>query len=117
MPVRSIMRVRAGRTAGVASYRVAAMKSADTKNDSELTMNATSRPKTAVTTPPTDAPMASIADHVALDNALAGSSSWADVMFGMVAVRAGSKKACAETAIAVTTYAIQTWSARRTSRR
>ena len=50
---------------------------------------------------------ASIADHVALDSALAGSSSSADVMLGIVAVRAGSKNACADTVSAMTTYAIQ----------
>ena len=48
------------------------------------------------------------ADHVALDNALAGSSSSSLVTFGIVAVRAGSKNACAPTTIAMTTYAIQT---------
>lgn len=65
--------------------------------------NATSRPATAVTSPPTDAPIASIADHVALATAFAGISSSADVMFGMVATRAGSKNACAETLSAITT--------------
>lgn len=78
------------------------MKIAEMKNDAELTTKATSRPNTAVTTPPTDAPMASIADHVALESALAGSSSSPEVTFGIVAVRAGSKNACAETASAVT---------------
>ena len=78
------------------------MNAADTKNDDELTMNATSRPKIAVTAPPTDAPIASIADHVALDSAFAGSSSSPVVTLGIVAVRAGSKNACAQTATAVT---------------
>ena len=55
------------------------------------------RPASAVTRPPIDAPRASIADQVALDSALAGSSSSADVTFGIVAVRAGSKNACAPT--------------------
>ena len=41
--------------------------------------------------------MASMADHVALDSALAGSSSSAVVTFGIVAVRAGSKNADAVT--------------------
>ena len=40
------------------------MNIAEMKNDAALTMNATSRPNTAVTMPPTDAPMASIADLV-----------------------------------------------------
>ena len=79
------------------------MKAADTKNDSALTANATCWPKSAVTTPPSDAPMASIADQVALASALAGTSSSGDVMFGMVAVRAGSKNAVAETVSAITT--------------
>ena len=70
-----------------------------------------------MTRPPIDAPAASIADHVALDSAFAGISSSADVTFGMVAVRAGSKNACADTQTAVTTYAIQTSSRRRTSSR
>ena len=70
--------------------------------------NATSRPATAVTTPPIDAPTASIADHVALASALAGSSSSSLVMFGIVAVRAGSKKAEAPTVSAITAYAIHT---------
>ena len=74
-----------------------AMKIADTKNEAALRMNATLRPESAVTRPPIDAPIASIADHVALDSALAGISSSADVMLGIVAVRAGSKNACAET--------------------
>ena len=84
---------RRGRLAGVASYRVAAMKQAETKNDAALTTNATLRPTAAVTRPPIDAPSASIADQVALDSALAGSSSSADVTLGIVAVRAGSKNA------------------------
>ena len=79
------------------------MKNADAKNDSALTTNATLRPASAVTRPPIDAPSASIADQVALDSALAGSSSSAAVTFGIVAVRAGSKNACAPTATAITT--------------
>ena len=103
MPVSA--RIPAGRAdaAGVASYRVLPMKKADAKNDSALIPNATLRPATAVTRPPTEAPMASIADHVALDSALAGSSSSADVMLGIVAVRAGSKNPCAPTMTAMTT--------------
>ena len=73
------------------------MKYADAKNDAALMTNATLRPATAVTRPPIDAPIASIADQVALDSALAGISSSADVMFGIVAVRAGSKNAWAPT--------------------
>jgi len=69
------------------------MKLADQKNEAALTRNATFRPATAVTTPPSDAPSASIADQVAAASALAGSSSSSDVMFGIVAVRAGSKNA------------------------
>ena len=65
--------------------------------------NATSRPAIAVTTPPTDAPIASMADQVALDSALAGSSSSAVVKLGMIAVRAGSKNAAAATVSAITT--------------
>ena len=68
-----------------------------------LTTNATLRPASAVTRPPIDAPIASIADQVALDSALAGISSSADVMLGIVAVRAGSKNACAPTMSAITT--------------
>ena len=66
------------------------MKYADAKNDSALTVNATLRPAMAVTIPPIDAPIASIADQVALDSALAGINSSDEVTLGMVAVRAGS---------------------------
>src|SRR6266852_9285135 len=88
-------RIPAGRgdATGVASYWVRAMKNADAKNDAALTMNAMFRPATAVTSPPIDAPIASIADHVALERALAGRSSSGVVTLGMVAVRAGSKNA------------------------
>ena len=84
------------------------MKKADQKNDAALIPNATLRPARAVTRPPIDAPAASIADQVAADSALAGSSSSSDVMFGIVAVRAGSKNAVAATVSAITTYAIHT---------
>src|SRR4051794_33466035 len=94
----------AGAFAGGAELnRVWLMKNADAKNDSALMTNATFRPATAVTRPPTAAPTASIAAHVALATALAGISSSALVMFGIVDVRAGSKKACAETVSAITT--------------
>ena len=116
-PVKAARPCTGGRTGGVESYRVEAMKRHETKNDAALTVNATFLPNAAVTRPPIDAPIASIADHVALDSALAGSSSAGAVTFGIVAVRAGSKNACAATASPVTTYAIQTWSARRTSSR
>ena len=49
-----------------------------------------------------------MADHVALDSAFAGSSSSADVRFGIVAVRAGSKNAEADTVAPITRYAIHT---------
>src|SRR5262249_45502860 len=88
---------------GVELNRVRLMKMADAKNDAAFRTNATFRPDNAVTRPPTEAPAASMADHVALDSALAGISSSADVTFGIVAVRAGSKKACADTHTAVTT--------------
>src|ERR1019366_5513711 len=87
------------------------MKYADAKNDAALIAKATFRPATAATIPPSDAPTASIADHIALDKAFAGSSSSAVVMLGMIAMRAGSKNADADTVSAMTTYAIHTWSA------
>ena len=59
---------------GSAANRVLAMTTADTKNDSAFTRNAVSRPNTAVTMPPTLAPMASMADQVALESAFAVSS-------------------------------------------
>src|SRR5689334_17636730 len=111
MPLSASHPVGRGPAAGVESYFVCAMKNAEAKNDAALIANATLRPATAVTRPPIDAPSASIADQVALDSALAGSSSSGDVTFGMVAVRAGSKNACAPTMIAMTRYAIHTWSA------
>src|SRR5581483_5881567 len=108
MPVSCANPFGAGRTSGVESYRVMRIAPADQKNDSALIVKATLRPKTAVTRPPIDAPAASIADHSALDSAFAGSSSSADVTFGIVAVRAGSKNAEAQTVSAITTYAIHT---------
>src|SRR5436190_21169779 len=93
---------------GAGWYRVRPMKKAETKNDAALIAKATFRPASAVTTPPTDAPIASMADHVALDSALAGSSSSAVVKLGIIAVRAGSKNAAALTVNAITRYAIQT---------
>src|SRR5436309_3183441 len=114
-PVSAARPVRRPPAGGVASYRVPPMQYADTKNDAALIANAMLRPAIAVTSPPTDAPAASIADHVAADSALAGSSSSSLVMLGMVAVRAGSKNADAATVSAITTYAIQTSSDRRTS--
>src|SRR4029079_17144766 len=92
-----------GFAAGADANRVWLMNNADAKNDSALMTNATFRPAIAVTRPPTDAPTASIAAHVALATALAGISSSALVMFGIVAVRAGSKNAWAETVSAITT--------------
>src|SRR5947207_1802714 len=80
-----------------ATYRINAMNSAETKKDTEFTTKATLRPNTAVTRPPTDAQIASMADHVALDSALAGNNSSSLVILGIVAVRAGSKNACAAT--------------------
>src|SRR6266496_2064778 len=101
MPVSAANPLARGTTGGVASYRVAPMNTADAKNDRALTANATLRPATAVTSPPTEAPIASIADHVAADSAFAGSSSSRDVMLGIVAVRAGSKNADALTVNAI----------------
>src|ERR1700692_4835251 len=91
------------------------MNAADAKKDAALTTNAISRPAKAVTRPPIEAPIASMADHMALDTALAGINSSAEVMCGIVAVRADSKNADAETVSAMTRYAIQIWSARLTS--
>ncbi len=85
------------------SYRVWRMNAADQKNEAALITNATLRPSASVTTPPIDAPSASIADQVALDSAFAGSNSSSLVTFGIVAVRAGSKNACAVKTSAITT--------------
>src|SRR5206468_11226576 len=84
-------------------YRVFLMNRADAKKDAALISKATLRPATAVTTPPTDAPIASMADHIALASALACISSSAVVKLGMIAVRACSKNADAETVSAITT--------------
>src|SRR2546421_9924665 len=108
MPVSAANVVGRSTAGGVASYVVRPMNNADQKNDAALMPNAMSRPAIAVTMPPIDAPSASMADQVALASALAGSSSSSDVMFGIVAVRAGSKNADAETVSAITTYAIHT---------
>src|SRR5215211_7569738 len=91
MPVRARNPVGRGPASGVESYLVRAMNHAEAKNDTALIVKATLRPATAVTSPPIEAPIASIADQVALDKALAGISSSSDVRFGIVAVRAGSK--------------------------
>ena len=93
------------------------MNQAEAKNDAPLMTNAMSRPASAVTSPPTDAPIASIAAQVALDSALAGISSSLLVTLGIVAVRAGSKNAEPVTESAITTYASQTCSRVRTSSR
>src|SRR5688572_11913875 len=100
--------MRWGPAAGRESYRMRMMKIADAKNDAALMMKATLRPKMALTAPPSDAPIASIADQVALASALAGMSSSALVRFGIVAVRAGSKNAEADTVSAIRTYASHT---------
>src|SRR5436190_10840541 len=84
-------------------YWIFLMKRADAKKDAALISKAILRPATAVTTPPTDAPIASMADHIALASALAGINSSALVKLGMIAVRAGSKNADAETVSAITT--------------
>ena len=78
------------------------MKTAEAKKDSAFRAKAMLRPAAAVTRPPTDAPIASIADQVAAASALAGNNSSADVIFGIVAVRAGSKNAEAATVHAIT---------------
>src|SRR4029450_6797801 len=103
IPVSARMPSGFGAAAGVALYRVCARNHADAKNDSALTTKAVLRPASAVTRPPIDAPSASIAAQVALDSALAGSSSSGVVTLGIVAVRAGSKEGCAPTAIVITT--------------
>src|SRR5262245_56832156 len=103
IPVSARKPATRGIVGGVESYLVRLMKKADTKNDAALTTNATFRPATAVTRPPIEAPIASIADHAALDRALAGINSAADVTLGIVAVLAGSKKADAETVRDMTT--------------
>src|SRR5512140_2366210 len=92
------------------------MNAADTKNDIALMMKAVFRPAMAVTIPPIDAPMASIADQVALERAFAGTSSSRVVMLGIVAVRDGSKNAVPHVRRADTANAIHTWPGVRTSR-
>ena len=87
---------------GSALNDVRAMMTADARKDTAFTRNATLRPNSAVTTPPTPAPIASIADHVALDSALAVSSCARVVTFGITAVRAGSKKAVSDTTAPIT---------------
>ena len=68
----------------------------------EGTTNATFLPNTAVTMPPAPAPMASMADQVALESALAVRRSARVVMFGITDVRAGSKNAVADTVAPIT---------------
>src|SRR5262245_56378208 len=102
MPVIAARPAARSALGGVELKRVCVMNNAETKKEAAFNTNATLRPESAVTRPPIDAPAASMADHVALDSALAGMSSSFDVTFGIVAVRAGSKNACADTHTAVT---------------
>src|SRR6478672_1842819 len=69
----------------------AQMNSAASTNDAESIMNAASVPSVPATTPPSAAPIASIADHVAPLIALAAISSSRLTTSGVIAVRAGSK--------------------------
>ncbi len=94
----------AGRfTAGGSALKlVRPMMTADARNDTAFTRNAASRPSSAVTMPPAPAPMASMADHVALESAFAVSNSERVVTLGMTAVRAGSKNAVSDTTVPIT---------------
>src|SRR6187399_1405139 len=84
------------------------ISTADAKNDSELRTNAVSRPNAADTIPPSDAPIATIADKVLVDTALAETSSRRSTTSGTVDDRAGSKKPVVPTVTAVTRYASHT---------
>src|SRR5689334_16420282 len=103
MPMNAAIPAGGGPALRVGVYSVRRMKIADAKKEAALISKATLRPATAVTRPPSDAPIASIADHMALDNAFAGINSSAVVKLGMIAVRAGSKNADADTVSAITT--------------
>ena len=66
---------------------------AETKNDSALRINTTSRPKKAATAPPTEAPINRFTDHVAEESVFAISTSSLAAILGTTALRAGSKNA------------------------
>ena len=58
-----------------------------------MSTNTVSRPNSAATTPPTDAPTSRFTDHVADESVLATSTSSRAATLGITAVRAGSKNA------------------------
>src|SRR5437764_755527 len=108
MPMKAAIPAGGSAAVRIRRYSILRMKIADAKKEAALISKAMLRPAMAVTSPPSDAPIASIADHIALDNAFAGINSSAVVKLGMIAVRAGSKNADAHTVSAITTYAIHT---------
>src|SRR6478672_4400384 len=63
------------------------MRIADTRNESALIRNTASRPSSAATTPPTDAPTSRFTDHVAEERVLATSTSSRAVIFGSLKER------------------------------
>ena len=88
--------------------RIPANNSADSRNDTALTMKATSRPKTVETTPPTAAPTASIVPHSEPLNAFAVGRSSGSTRFGIAADEAGSNGALKTDSTASSGYANQT---------
>ena len=69
------------------------MNTADARNESAFSTNTASRPNKAATTPPTDAPINRFTDHVAEDSVFARMTSSRAAIFGITALRAGSKNA------------------------
>jgi hypothetical protein len=69
------------------------MSQAEPRKETAFSRKTASRPSRTATTPPSEAPTARQKDQVIEANALAGSTSSAETMFGMTALWAGSKNA------------------------
>src|SRR5208283_5536283 len=73
--------------------RMRAISPAENTKDNVFSTNTTSRPKYAASTPPTAKPITKLKDQVVELSALAAATSSGWTMFGITALRPGSKKA------------------------
>ncbi len=78
-------------------------KAADRTNETESAMNAVSAPNTVETTPPRDAPTASMMPHSEPASAFAVARSSGSTAFGVAAEKAGSNAAANSDRIATRT--------------
>src|ERR1700692_4950747 len=92
-----------------------AMSIAEAKKDKALSTKTASRPKKAATTPPTDAPINRLTDHVAEESVLATRTSSLAAMLGTTELRAGSKNAAIMVSASSNGYTSQTVERERTS--